>query len=261
MINSDYWYKKWINSTGATACIVRVTNQCNQRCRHCCLRSGPECIGQMSLKMCEQINAWVPKRVVLNIMGGEFTVLNNYQKMLKLLAKGRSHIRLVSNGFWSTTPFSTGQFLSTLEDLVQICKRVDVSTGTDQWHQISTPKAYELLEDNEDIGIKIVSERELYLEDIVPVGRAWDNRIVQEPQNHTSCTKMSNVTITEDGMISKCPYGYFPWKRFNETTWHDAQKYVWDWRSEKLSEGMNCDKCMETVEISRRKDNLVSVGI
>lgn len=249
--SADYWYNKWKKSSLSNACVLRITNQCNAKCSHCAFRSGPECIGQMSVKTCKKINAWVPKRIVLNIMGGEFSILDNYPEMLVALARGRNHIHLVSNGFWSHSPFDSNRFLLTLEELINTCQTVDIAISDDDWHELSSHRATELLEDNKS-EINIVYPGNLGRNNITPVGRAWDNKIVPRKDTKRSCEIMSNMIITEDGMIGRCPFGYFPWKHFSETTWHDAQEYIWGWRSEKLAEGMHCHLCMETIDAANR---------
>lgn len=243
-MNYDYWYNKWIKSNLSTACVLRVTNKCNQKCEHCAFRSSPTHISQMSIKMCEKINDWVPKTVVLNIMGGEFSVLDNYPEILVALAHNRNQIRLVTNGFWSTNREKSAKFLNTIKRLIDIC-RITVAVSTDNWHEsLGYRKAIELLE-NFDLDFDFIDAGELKTNDIRPIGRAWDNKIVPNSSIHCACEQMSNMIITEDGMVDRCPFGYFPWKHFSETTWYDAQEYVWGWRSEKLAEGMNCHACME----------------
>lgn len=253
MESHDEWYNRWRDDSTSNACILRVTNKCNEKCPHCAFRSGPNQIDQMSPKICKELNIWVPNKVILNIMGGEITVLNNYPEILLALAKGRSGIRLVTNGFWSHTSSGIDKFLLTLEKLVDICGCVDVSVSTDHWHKNPGLEAQQILEKRRDIKINIIYSN-LNLEQIIPIGRAWDNGLISDYLIYRSCEVMCNMIITENGMLGRCPYGYFPWKHFGETTWADAQDYIWGWRSEKLSKDMNCRLCMETVEISRRRD-------
>ena len=147
MIDYDALYNKWSESTISNACIVRVINQCNQKCKHCAFRSGPDCVGQMSVKMCERINAWVPRRVILNIMGGEFTVLENYPEMLVALARGRSNVRLVTNGFWAHK--NVDKFFDAMKKIkASPCGLIDVAISTDSWHNGNGDLAVALLENN-----------------------------------------------------------------------------------------------------------------
>jgi len=208
----------------------------------------------MSVKICEEINKWVPTRVKLNVMGGEFTILDDYPDMLIALAKTRKDIRLVTNGLWSRTNSRAEKFLDTLKQLVATCSCVDVAISNDDWHTLSSDHAIELLEDcRNEIRINRIAVPNLAITDITPVGRAWDNHLIPKPHTHASCQVMSNMIIIENGMICKCPFGYFPWKHFSETTWYDAQDYVWGWRSEKLADGMNCHACMERVGADQRR--------
>lgn len=241
ILDADYWFNRWKSDSVSNACVVRVTNQCDQRCRHCCFRSGPECVGQMSVKMCERINAWVPKKFILNIMGGELTVLDNYPEMLVTLARGRNRIRLVTNGFWSKK--NIDKFFDTIRQIQQIgCHNIDIAVSNDQWHIHN--RAIDLLK-NSGSEIKWIDTDGFGIDDITPIGRAWDNNIAPRGVVECSCESMSNMIITENGMVCLCPFGYFPWKHFGKITWADAQEYIWGWRSEKLAEGMNCHLCME----------------
>lgn len=245
------WYDKWIDSSKSSACVVRMTNQCDQRCKHCCFRSGPDQIGQLSVKTCGRINAWVPKKVVLNIMGGEFSVLDNYPEMLVAISRGRSDIRLVTNGFWASD--NPNKFYDAIKQMQDAgCPEIDVVVSHDSWHGKHGDLAISLLEAN-NTGITLIKTGELGVDDITPIGRAWDNGIAPNGNIQCSCQSMCNMIITEDGMLGRCPFGYMPWKHFSETTWADAQDYIWGWRSEKLAEGMNCHLCMEIVKASKSR--------
>lgn len=252
MTNVDYWYDKWFADKTSNACILRVTNQCNERCTHCCFRSGPECVGQMSIEMCKEINTWIPKKILPNIMGGEFSVLNNYPEILIELARHRNHVRLVTNGFWSRKDKRASKFIDTIKQIKDTCPCIDVVISNDRWHvyyysaKLLNNKVTKFLANSP--GINLINCRNLDKDDIVPVGRAWDNHITPNEHVVRSCEYMSNMIITEDGIVCRCPFGYFPWKHFSETTWVDAQEYIWGWRSEKLAEGMNCHLCMKAAQ-------------
>ena len=250
MTSPDYWYDKWSADSTGNACILRVTNQCNQKCQHCCFRSGPECSGQMSVATCERINAWTPRKIIPNIMGGEFTVLGNYPEMLVALSRGRRRIRLVTNGFWADN--DPDKFFEAMRQIKNAsCQTIDVAVSNNRWQTLPGTSAIKLLK-NSNVEVNLIDTGDLGIDDVVPIGRAWDNGIIPRGNIQCSCESMCNMIITEDGMIGRCPYGYMPWKHFSETTWADAQEYIWGWRSEKLAEGMNCHLCMEIVKASLR---------
>ncbi len=250
-MNHDEWYNIWTKSHSSNACMIRITNKCNQKCEHCCFRSHPKCVGQMSVGMCEKINSWIPRNIAINIMGGEFTILSNYPEMLVSLTKNRSRIRLVTNGYWLR---NQDKFFDTIQQIKNAkCSHITVAVSTDQWHQKHAHDAIVLLKELPDIFVETCDK--LPTNGLAPVGRAWDNNLRSKLDYVRACTQLSYVIITEDGMISRCPFGYFPWKHFSETTWHDAQEYVWGWRSEKLAEGMNCNLCMETEKAARSRQN------
>jgi hypothetical protein len=215
-------------------------------------------IGQMSTSACEELNAWVPKKINLNIMGGEITILENYPEMLVALSTGRGRIRLVTNGFWGGR--GTDTFFDAMRQIqAASCPRIEVAVSQDSWHDKPSHKAISLLKDN-NMGIPIIEPGDSSVNDIVPVGRAWDNNLGGYKNTVSRCEDMCNMTITENGMICKCPFGYFPWRHFNETTWEEAQEYVYNWRSEQLKAGMNCRLCMETVQMSLSRDGDVDTS-
>ncbi|UCG02558.1 MAG: hypothetical protein JSW11_00915 [Candidatus Heimdallarchaeota archaeon] len=242
-LNYDYWYNVWRNSKESSACIVRVTNKCDQQCRHCAFRSSPYNTGQISIDNCAKINKWLPEKIVMNIMGGEFSILHDYESILIALSQYRLKVGIVTNGFWSKNKHEISRFISTIKTITKTCNEVIVCVANDQWHK-KYPQTESLLRKNK-LDIEIQIKEELPIHKIVRIGRAWDNKINKSTSNHQSCRIMSNLTIIENGMITRCPYGYFPWRHFTETSWYDAQEYIWGWRSEKLSEGMTCSLCME----------------
>lgn len=237
--------EEWLLNEFSNACAIRVTNQCDQECRHCCFRSSPKAVGQMSIQTCEKINAWTPNRIILNIMGGEFSILKNYPELLVALSKNRSHIRLVTNGFWVTDP---KKFVKTIGLIKKAsCRLVAVAISTDQWHKDSEngDVAISFIEEF-DVDVKLTIMEHLPIKDVKPIGRAWDNNIAIKSQD-PACQKQCNMIIREDGMICLCPFGYFPWKHFNKTTWDKAQKHVFKWRAQKIAKGMNCHLCMKSI--------------
>jgi len=248
---------RWSTSAISNACVIRVTNQCDQRCDHCCFRSGPENVGHMSVEMCKRLNSWIPPIVVMNIMGGEFTILRDYPDMLLALAKGRDHIRMVTNGFWAHDKLRIRKFMSTMEQLVDVCGEVDVAVSGDKWHTKSGQPAMDILADN-DVGVNYV--RHDYVVDLSPIGRAWDNKLEAE-QNTASCLVMCNMMIREDGMICRCPYGYFPLQQFEETSWYNAREQIWHWRAERLRKDVFCVDCMEEVSKTTKLPTLVQLEV
>jgi hypothetical protein len=188
-------------------------------------------------------------------MGGEITILHNYPEILYVLAKNRNHIRIVTNGQWFRIFTIRKNFIKTINSLTEICKEVDVAISTDKWHKHTWPKAFEIMQNNCP-KVTLVDPGNLPVSEIVPVGRAWDNNIVPDPQKWARCNTMGNMFISEDGMVCKCPFGYFPWKHFTETSWYEAKEYVLNWRSEQLTRGMTCCSCMEhdqSIRLSREK--------
>ena len=256
MTSHDKWFDRWNASNTSAACVVRVTNQCNQQCIHCAFRSGPKYIDHMSTATCEEINRWIPSKIAPNIMGGEITVLRDYPEMLIALAKDRDYIRIVTNGQWSRKSRTRKKFVTAMSILAKICKTVDVAVSTDKWHDRIWPDALDIIR-TECPNIVVIDPGHLDKTAIVPIGRAWDNNLALNSEKWTQCTIMTNMIISENGMICRCPFGYFPWKHFTETSWHEAQEYVWRWRSEQLNEGMTCDSCMKRNKSTKRQSGKI----
>lgn len=252
MTTHDEWLKIWKASEIANACLIRVTNQCDQKCKHCSSRSGPECIGQMTVDMCEKINIWTPCGVFFNVMGGEFSVLDNYPELLLALVKNKRHIRLVTNGFWAHQ--DPDKFLDTLKKIKNetTCQKIEITVSSDIFHRPEQSKhAITLLMDNKD-WLMTDTTVGFDTKDVSPIGRAWDNNICPMDTVKCDCHNMCNMTIIENGMVCICPFGYFPWKHFEQTTWEEAQEYIWSWRAEQLVKETTCDTCMKIDASDRR---------
>jgi len=204
----------------------------------------------MPVETCEEINAWIPWDIRLTTTGGEFSVLDNYPEMLVALARDRKCIRLITNGFWSHKDKRIKRFFNTIKQIQKVCKRIEIGVSNDGFHKWDNYYAHRLIRHN-GLGIHLIPMARLTVDDIAPIGRAWNNKISSRRADHCYCKSTWSLAVIEDGMICRCPYGYFPWKHFSETTWYDAQRHVWDWRERQLALGMNCHMCMETVEADR----------
>ena len=244
MQEKDKLLAEWSNSNISESCLVRLTNRCDQECRHCFSRSGPKCIGQMTVSMCDQINTWTPDNVFFNVMGGEFSLLDNYPELLLALVRGKKHIRLVTNGFWANQ--NPDKFFDTLRAIkaTECHPKVVICISNDIFHSKSSNNAIMSLRDNAS-WIKVETTIGFDLNDISPVGRAWDNNMSPEGEIICNCQNMCNMTIIENGMLSLCPFGYFPWKHFTETTWKEAQEHILEWRSRLVAAETRCNTCME----------------
>lgn len=249
MLSEQEYLDKWNqNEYYSKVCLVRVTNQCNETCQHCCFRSGPKVSGQMTIDMCQAINSWAPDYVVFNIMGGEFSILDNYPDILLALSSKRSDVTLTTNGAWARSVKETNKFFNSIHMLKKSgCGHIDLAVSTDKWHVPLCHEAVKILEQRPiDANWYAIGGGEI--DDLTPVGRAWDNKLIPQGPVQCFCGTAPSLIITEDGMIHKCPFAYFPWKHFSETTWKDAIKYVWGWRATKLSNGMTCVGCMQSLD-------------
>lgn len=246
MTSHDQWFSKWQHNTWTNEFIARVTNQCNERCSHCCFRSGPECVGQLSVRDCELLNVWLPSRVRMNIMGGEFTILPDYPDILMALTSGRQRAAIVTNGQWAYDVHAIHTFLSSIDAVCEVCDEVLVAISDDKWHQKFGRRAQRLYREHNPKA-KLIYGVEIPDDKLLPLGRAWDNKLASKVFEVCCgcCRETGQLTAIETGMITLCPMGYFPWKHFSEVSYDDAREYVWRWRAEQLDLGMDCFSCME----------------
>jgi len=249
----NHWYDKWSNSTINNTCIIRVTNKCNEQCPHCCFRSGPNNYRRISQITAQEINTWIPEKIPITIMGGELTILTNYPAITTALAKNRHRIRIVTNGQWSKTNAELSKFIKTIDEVSCVCDNVDVVVSGDYWRSNrNNPTQKDFSDFTTATGVNFIQANSVKVNDLVPLGRAWDNSLITIENNLTiaSCKTMPSIMVIESGMIGRCPFGYMPWKHFSETNWDEAQDYIWGWRSEKLAEGMICDSCMQNERLA-----------
>lgn len=227
---------EWKNSSLSTACVIRITNWCNERCEHCAFRSGQKS-DNMSVSVAKKINEWMPLDVAKNIMGGELTLLDNYPDLLLALSENTERVRVVTNGQWSRHG-NQKKFLDIIRRISSAGTIIDVCVSDDKYHRSGDGKfAKKILQ---DAKIDMVDTGEITL---VPVGRAWDNQLCD---GHTiaSCKYQCHMTIIENGNLTICPYGYFPFGYFSNTTWDKANSLIMETRLDWLNHGMTCSSCM-----------------
>lgn len=257
MEDTDIIWKKWEFSKKSNQCIIRLTNKCDQQCKHCCFRSGPQYNEVMSLKMCHEINIWVPKNIQLNIMGGEVTILENYPELLMALSKDRSCIRIVTNGFGIKN--DRDKFFKSIYNIKKMygCQ-ISIAISNDIWHKPIPINMVEILR-NKYLDLIFETNTDLLDNELYMVGRAFDNKIGPTTKGRALCKPCSSITIIENGILMKCPVGYFEFKHFHETTWEEAETEILQWRSKELKRGMDCYHCMTEINKSELQ-TLVQIG-
>jgi len=246
MPSHDRWFDKWNNNIWVNELLIRVTNRCNERCSHCCFRSGPECVGQLSTQDCELLNVWSPSRVNINTMGGELTILDDYPEMLMSLASGRKKTAIVTNGQWCYDKQATQKFLASVDAVCGVCEEVLVGISNDKWHQKFGRRALRRFREHGSSAI-LIQGPEVSDDKLLPIGRAWDNGLAGKVVEACCgcCQETGQLTVIETGMITLCPLGYFPWKHFSDVSYDEAKEHIWKWRAKQLDAGMDCFSCME----------------
>jgi len=249
---NDQWYSKWNSNVWANEFVARITNRCNERCPHCCFRSGPECAGHLSINDSQLLNTWLPSHVRMNVMGGEFTIIPDYPEILMALVSGRPKAALVTNGQWAYDEQATRTFLSSVDAVCEVCDEVLVAISDDRWHQKFNKRAQRLYREHNPKA-KLIYGVDIPDDKLLPLGRAWDNKLASRSFEVCCgcCRETGQLMVLETGMVTLCPMGYFPWKHFGKVSYDDARSHVWRWRAEQLDLGMDCFSCMERDKRSR----------
>lgn len=249
------WFERWTTNQWKNEFIVRVTNKCSDRCQHCCFRSGPECVGSISVDDCLKLNIWLPQNIRMNVMGGEVTVLDNYADILFSLLGGRTNGAIITNGQWVNNEIAATNFFRVINDLDNVCGDLCVAISNDKWHQQYSRRALRLFRENCP-SVKLIPGVDINPDQLLPLGRAWDNKLSSAISTSQCgcCRETGQLMVIETGKICLCPMGYFEWKYFWEIDYAKAQEYVWIWRSNQLDNGMDCDKCMCLLAGQSQKD-------
>ena len=207
-----------VKEFGNRSVVVKITDFCNNQCKHCCFSCGPKNKLFMELSMAQKINSFFSNTTDhnwwFNMMGGEPTLHPDYEKIIDSF-EGRN-IRLVTNGWWINNLKATERFVTYLKNS-KATLRIGVSR--DHYHP---PKvgllAYTHLMDlgfKDDFGLS-TPDPEQEDKSIAMVGRAWWNEIGDPMLNHfqayceSSNTRDTSFTVLEDGTVTYCPFGIYP---------------------------------------------------
>lgn len=199
---------------------VRLTTKCLYKCAHCCFECGPERTDVMSLDIAKQVRPVFEGRVTwLNVMGGEITLLPNYEELLDAL-----HfvpLRIVTNGWWVDSKVARNKLVAVTRDLSSRGAPVYFGISRDRFHPEGVgERAYAYLQEQnpdfkEDWGFTMRKDIDEETKAIVPVGRAFKNELGDELLRMFGayCTAHRNnqsMTVLEDGVVTYCPFGAWP---------------------------------------------------
>lgn len=198
---------------------VRLTAKCLYQCAHCCFECGPKRSEVMSLATALEVRKTFEGHVSwLNCMGGELTLLPNYEQLLDAL-----HfvpLRIVTNGWWVNAAKACEKLLSVVRSLSASGAPVYIGISRDRHHPAGVgDKAMEWLRSqtafNEDWGFTATKDLDEEERAIAPVGRAFQNELGDEMLRMFSayCSAhkhRQSMTVLEDGVVTYCPFGAWP---------------------------------------------------
>lgn len=82
---------------------IRITRKCSQKCAHCCFSCGPDQTDHMTIATARTIAKFLKANDITysNIMGGEFWLCRNWERVLGTLIEPLDMVRIVTNGDWA----------------------------------------------------------------------------------------------------------------------------------------------------------------
>ena len=184
---------------------IRITRKCTQKCGHCCFSCGPDKTDHMTIKTAKTIARFLKANSITyaNIMGGEFFLCRNWERVLETLIEPLELVRIVTNGDWAEKAESRNRVVGFFAEHPQCW----FSISKDRWHANANVEAAAAVCINAEILCKIqdIDDKDA----IVPVGRsAFDFGFY----GSFSCychnpDKMYVPLIDETGTIFKCGFG------------------------------------------------------
>jgi MoaA/NifB/PqqE/SkfB family radical SAM enzyme len=198
---------------------VRLTTKCCYECKHCCFECGPKRTEVMSLDVAKQVRKTFEGHVSwLNVMGGEITLLPNYEELLEALHF--TTLRIVTNGWWVDSEKARTKLVGVVRKLTSEGHPVYLGISRDRLHPAEVgDRAMEWLKSqvtfNDDWGFTATKNLEEEQRAIAPVGRAYWNElgdpILRMFSSYCHAHKANqSMTVLEDGSVTFCPFGAWP---------------------------------------------------
>ena len=198
---------------------VRLTTRCCYQCAHCCFECGPKRTDVMTLDIAKQVRPCFEGQVTwLNVMGGEVTLLPDYEELLDAL-----HfvpLRIVTNGWWVGNKKARERLVSAVRRLTGGGPPVYLGISRDRMHPAGVgDRAMRWLRSqvrfDEDWGFTATKDPEEEAKAIAPVGRAYDNYLGDPVLTMFSAYCAAHranrsMTVLEDGRVTFCEFGAWP---------------------------------------------------
>jgi hypothetical protein len=198
---------------------VRLTAKCLYQCAHCGFECGPKRTEVMPLEVARRVRSVFEGHVAwLNVMGGEITLLPDYEKLLEALHF--TTLRVVTNGWWVDSEKARTKLVEVVRGLASEEHPVYIGVSRDRFHPAGVgDRAHEWLRSqakfNDDWGFTATKDPKEEERSVVPVGRAYWNELGDEMlrmfgaycQAHRNNRSM---TVLEDGTVTFCMFGAWP---------------------------------------------------
>ena len=198
---------------------IRLTTKCCYTCEHCCFECGPKRTDVMPLDIAKQVKDCFEGHVGwLNVMGGEVTLLPDYEELLDAL-----HfvpLRIVTNGWWVNNEKARTKLVGVVRKLTSSGPPVFLGISRDRFHPAGVgDKAMKWLQSqvkfNEDWGFTATKDPKEEERAVAPVGRAYDNYlgdpILTMFSAYCSAHRANqSMTVLEDGKVTFCEFGARP---------------------------------------------------
>jgi hypothetical protein len=195
------------------------------------------------------LRTWIPINTCVTILGGEFTLVPNYDIISSNIVKNVTECGFITNGIFIENEIRTKQFIEFINNLNN--KRITIRVSQSKYHSHKEYgiKAYrilnELLVDKKNLKIELIGNSI-----ILPIGRAYDNKVEvdywnQHPEFSAFCEQGNHMFVDEEGYLHYCPVGNSRFDHINECSFDLASEEILRWRKEKISKGMSCLRCSQ----------------
>jgi len=171
----------------------------------------------MTLEVAELVRQFLASNPIYsaNIMGGEFWLNPNWEKVLGTIVSGLDYARIVTNGDWAARKKSSRQVLAFME----ANPHCYFAITTDQWHTNKNVKKAEQFCKKHNLIHRVDGDKDS--NGIVPVGRSEFEMGGFYGMFSCYChnpAKKYSFLIDEKGTIYKCPFGTWDYARIQNFT-------------------------------------------
>lgn len=246
---------------GNRSVVVRITDHCNNQCKHCCFTCGTKNDQFMSQDVAQAINDYFQDTATtkwwFNMMGGEPTLHPDYEKIMGCFSK--RPVRLVTNGWWIRNEAAKKRFI---DFLLGTDLKMHVGVSRDKFHIHNTGvDAFAFLQGQgvkDDFGLSTPNPEDEE-GSIAMVGRAYWNEIGRWDLNTFGCycqssnTRNNSFTVLEDGTATHCPFGLYPIGNVLKTKLEDLDAKKKEMTARWLDSDLSCRRCYEFWEMRARR--------